>query len=208
MGAWFSPGHLEAEWRVLTGAPILSLGLLAAGAVMAYLAARWRFSGKIEHLEERIRLREDRIADYEEKLKGASPEEAKARLDSLESAVTALRPRRLTEEQRRTLAAHVRNRRGRIEIAQDMAVADARLLTADLVSAFREAGWEVRSPSVLGPAAQPITGLGLSISKDAPELQQTVAEALRAAGIQFDAVSEMPPSELVDVMLLVTVRIA
>jgi uncharacterized caspase-like protein len=49
------------------------------------------------------KLQADQIVDYKTKLSGASPDEAKARLDALETIVADLSPRLLSEEQSRKL---------------------------------------------------------------------------------------------------------
>src|SRR5665213_3041205 len=96
---WFTAEHLSAEWRVLTGAPLLTFGLVVAMLALGYLAAKWRFGAKMDAMEERLRHKDDRLKEYDDKLKGASPDEARARLDALEAQVRALGPRRLTAEQ-------------------------------------------------------------------------------------------------------------
>lgn len=83
--------HIAREWGVITQAPMTFIAATLVMAALAYGASRWRFGGTIESLQHRLALKEDQLADYRDKLKGASPDEARARLDGLESRVEELR---------------------------------------------------------------------------------------------------------------------
>jgi hypothetical protein len=81
--------HVLGEMRVIADARVVfSTALLVAiGAV--WWVMDWRYSGVISHRESEIRL----LNAYKDKLGGASPDQARARIDALEATVKKLEPR-------------------------------------------------------------------------------------------------------------------
>ena len=140
--------HLADELHVFTQAPILFLAsVLLIGAAIYWLLSRVlesRYAGKIDHLEERLRLRDDRIKDYERKLSNPNPDEAAARLSAVEAQVGALQGRRLTERQVvamvDTLSVHL----GAAYITYDGEIDDAKGFASSIAVAFEKAGWTVK----------------------------------------------------------------
>ena len=124
-------------------------------------AMSWSYSSQIANLQSRLSLKDDQIADYKTKLEGATPDEAKRRLDALELQVKALSPRRLTEEQKGKIGQSLKGSLGSIQIIQDMGAPDAKAYTADLALAFQAAGWAVALPAVLGLGNPPPSGVAL-----------------------------------------------
>ena len=53
--------YLWIEGETLMGAPVLSALLLLAGALLAYIATKWRYSGIIEHQKESIATQKNNI---------------------------------------------------------------------------------------------------------------------------------------------------
>src|SRR5262249_62002253 len=72
--------RLIEEARLVFGAAVFLLGAII------WAALRWRYSGIIEH-------RNHIIALYKARLNGATPDQAKAKMDSLEGQVTSLKNR-------------------------------------------------------------------------------------------------------------------
>jgi hypothetical protein len=185
--------------------------ILVAGIVWA--ALDWKYSAQISDLQSRLSLRDDQINDYKNKLSGATPDEAKNRLDALELQVKALSPRRLTETQKDKIVQSLRGVSGNISIAQDMGAPDAKVYTGDLALAFQAAGWAVTLPAVLGVGNPPRTGVGLRVANPAALRPAELATktALEAAGIAFDIQQEtIPPwpiSSQPDVGLLITTKL-
>ena len=99
--------YLAGEWGTLSKAPLIFLAAFLVIGWLAYRAARWTFDTKEQHLNAQLRLRDDQIADYKNKLSGATPDEAKARIDTLEAQIKQLLPRSLTETQISALLAAV-----------------------------------------------------------------------------------------------------
>jgi hypothetical protein len=130
--------------------------------------------------------------DYKEKLSGATPEQAKARIDALESRLARLEPRRLTETQRADLTARLPIPTGAtylVAVSRDMACADCSGLAADISRAFSGAGgWQISNPMMMGINNTPPHGIAVrcaDINNPSPEAR-IVIEAMRAARIQFD----------------------
>jgi hypothetical protein len=59
--------------------------VLIAGAV--WIVVNWSYSGVLASKNSQIELQDRQLADYRDKLKGATPEEAKAKIDALEDKV-------------------------------------------------------------------------------------------------------------------------
>lgn len=179
---------IQKEWPVISQAPwsvgTIAILCLGAGWVVAWFLIRERGA----NLESRLKLRDEEIADYKNKLSGATPDEAKARLDALESAVLALSPRRLSEQQNAAIKSALGATRGVIELQLEMSVADVRRYGADFERVFREAGWQVLTSQLLGlGAGQPPSGLALKVGsiQSLTPLEQAVLTALRGASVRF-----------------------
>lgn len=60
--------YLEQQWAVLSQAPFVFLIVLALAFGAAYAAARWAFAARLDTLAERLKLKDDQIADRDRKL--------------------------------------------------------------------------------------------------------------------------------------------
>jgi len=213
--------YFAVEGRAILQAPAtFAIAVVLIAGVMWGIFS-WGYSSRIEDFQSRLALRDDQISDYKTKLNGATPDEAKRRLDALELQVKALSPRRLTEEQKGEIIQSLRGVSGVIEIAQDMGAPDAKAYTGDLALAFQAAGWSVGLTAVLGQGNPPPTGVGLRVANPVAmqPIELAAKNALSAAGIAFDVqqqnrpprpilpsgVSVMPPQP--DVGLLITTKL-
>jgi hypothetical protein len=181
--------QLVSERGVIRGAPVIFLlSVLLVGGAVWWLAGL-RYSARIEGLEERNKYLGEQLVGYKEKLSGATPDEAKARLDALEAKVLSLGPRRLTADQQSRLRDALSKNRGSIRIAHDMAAPNVKAFSDDLIAAFQGAGWSVVPGAFMarmGPL--PRSGLILEVVNPA-SLSQTelgVETALKATGIDFE----------------------
>lgn len=202
--------YVAREWRVIAQAPWTFAIALAALSALAYFAARWRFSARIEHLDERVKLRDDQIADYKRKLDGATPDEARARLDALEKLVGHLKPRELTASQRATLVAHLSRVTGKASLEYTYGDRPSQDYCNLLAAVFREAGWNVSDRhAVMTAWGTPNVGLRLMMPRDVPPtpMQEVVVASLQAAGVAFDYGDTMLPEGL-DIRLLTGPRLA
>jgi hypothetical protein len=178
--------YLSKEWNVIAQAPVTFIvgGLLIAAAV--YGIARIQVGSEISALKERISLRDDRIADYEAKLQGATPDEAAARMAALEARVISLEPRGLTADQIETIVSELRTEPSAVEILRNAASAQSDRLHRQLVDAFRSAGWEVVANVTLDDADNPPSGLAvISTIKDTGR-RETIGRAFSAANLEHD----------------------
>ena len=78
-------------WDMITRAPVPFISILVVISLVAYQAAKWRYGAQLEQRDERIKHKDELIADYKAKLSGATPDEARAQIQALELEVTALR---------------------------------------------------------------------------------------------------------------------
>ncbi len=187
--------YLSKEGRLVLQAPAVFLIAVVLCAVVIWTAMGWAYSARFEgqaaslsSLEDRLKLKDEKIASYKEKLSGATPEEARSRIDALELQIKALSPRRVSLEQRHLIVRALAGSIGVVSIVQDMAAADAKPLAADLAVAFQSANWQVRLPMVVGPSNVPATGLALRV-RDPNALrpiEHNVRAALQAAGLDFE----------------------
>ena len=74
-------GFIKDNWDVIAAHPVpfIVLAILFFGIGIA--VAAWQNSGAHTVKDERLALAEARVADYKEKLAGASPDEAAERID-------------------------------------------------------------------------------------------------------------------------------
>ena len=122
-----------AEAPLVFGAAVLFLGAII------WAALRWRYSGIIER-------RNDIIALYKARLNGATPDQAKAKIDSLEGQVVSLKNR---EWPKLTPAAVTDFER--VLASQESHVVsilptdrDSIFFARDLVDAFKRIGWKAK----------------------------------------------------------------
>jgi hypothetical protein len=180
--------YFAAEGRVILQAPAtFAIAIVIVGGLI-WGAMNWTYSSQITNLQSRLSLRDDQITDYRTKLEGATPDEAKRRLDALELRIKALSPRRLTEGQKETITKSLVGIKAAIEIVQDMGAPDTKAYAGDLALAFQAAGWTVSLPAVLGPGNPPPTGVGLMVGNPAAmqPIELAAKRALEAAGIAIN----------------------
>jgi hypothetical protein len=197
--------YLAWESRAITGAPVtFGVAVVATAALIScavILAVR----------HETAPLRRE-LAQYREKLGGASPEEAKAALDVLAEQVTALearlKPRRVSAQQQRTIAERLKAPAGgryALAIVQEGGCWDCPQFAEDLEGALRSApGWTVSHRVIMGLARRPPHGLAVVVADPAhPAAQESLLlQALQAAGIEFDIQGALSPLDKEPQLLL------
>jgi len=156
--------RLIAEAPLVFGAAVLFLG------IVIWAALRWRYSSIIEH---RNRI----IALYKARLNGATPDQAKAKIDSLEGQVVSLKNRewpKLTsaavtdfESILAPQASHVVS-----VLLQDR---DSVFLARDLVDAFKRIGWKAKRDTSMNEVPD-----GLSVWPD-DDVARAICNALMMA---------------------------
>jgi hypothetical protein len=131
--------YVLGELRLIADAPLVfGAAVFFLGAII-WAALRWRYSSLIEH---RNRI----IALYKARLNGATPDQAKAKIDSLEGQVVSLKNR---EWPKLTPAAvtdfeSVLASQGSHVVSVLLQDRDAVFLARDLVDAFKRIGWKAK----------------------------------------------------------------
>lgn len=198
---------LRNEGAVIGGAPwsFFICVLIVAGVIFGLLRALK--AQEIEDLKSRLTLRNDEISDYQRKLNGASPDEAKARLDALEATVASLKPRRLSQEARDEISAAVRSSSGSVLIMRDMAAAEVQGLAADFAGAFQAAGWRTSAGIVGGIGNPPPTGLAIEVPDPSAlgEAEGNFLAVLNRFGLQYDVGRLQQPGEMNPLSLQITI---
>lgn len=177
--------YLITEAKVIAAAPVTFAAMIGVIGLMMYLIVRHQFADRMDSMQSRIQLKDDRIADYEAKLQGRSPDEAAAVIDDLKRRLSALEPRTLTADELSAIQDTLRTHITAIEIAHDAASGGTKKLHTQLVHVFQRSGWAVRTSAVMGLGNPPPTGLAV-IGDPNGAATKTVAQALRNAGIAHD----------------------
>jgi hypothetical protein len=167
--------YLLDEMRVIGDAPIVFAGTILVIAVVIWWVLNWRYSGIIKNKERTIAL-------YKNRLDGASPDEAKAKIDSLEGQIWSLKDR-VWSKLPPAAVADLENALKTKDPPQQIAIVpqdiDSIFLARDLVDAFTRIGWTAKQDTTM-------TGVpdGLSVWPD-NELGRAVRDALdKATGAQ------------------------
>lgn len=184
--------YLVGEGKVIQQAPVIfcTALILSGGLIFAYF--RQHFAGRLGDLEGRLKLRDDQIADYKSKLNGASPDEARSRLDRLEARLQEIReqhaPRTLTTIQVEEIKKVVQQTPGHIRVLTHPIVADAAHLAVLFQYAFSNSGWKTSGGTVVAPhnPTDPNkTGLAVLLPKNRTPAGQAALDALTGAKIDF-----------------------
>jgi hypothetical protein len=187
--SWF-----QQQLDAIYAAPALYLAaVFAVGASVWWIASEY-YSGQISTIKERIVLIEGQRDDYKSKLSGASPDEAKARLDKLEASLAAMSPRKLTADQTTALQTAL-TVSGLVVVLHDVACVDCKSYANAISSPFKTAGWQVVTEPLVGPIVTPRSGIGVSVENPSSPSSQEAAilRGFKTANIQFDIIPKKPP---------------
>jgi hypothetical protein len=89
MPEWFS--KIVQEWSVIAGAPISFTTAVIVVIVAVWSIVNWSYSTVLSSKNAQIELLQGRLADYQEKLKGASPDQAANQLARLRAEIEAIK---------------------------------------------------------------------------------------------------------------------
>jgi hypothetical protein len=134
--------YVQGEVRLITEAPLVfGAAVLFLGAII-WAALRWRYSGIIERSSRMIAL-------YKERLDGATPDQAKAKIDSLEGQVVSLKNREWPKLHPAAVAdfESVLASQGPHVVSVLPQDRDSSFLARDLVDAFKRIGWKAKRDS-------------------------------------------------------------
>jgi hypothetical protein len=131
--------YIRSEVRLIAEAPVVFGAAVLLLGVIIWAALRWRYSDIIEH-------RNHIIALYKARLDGATPDQAKAKMDSLEGQVLSLKNR----EWPKLMPAAVTDFESVLASQGSHVVSvlpqdkDSIFLARDLVDAFKRIGWKAK----------------------------------------------------------------
>jgi hypothetical protein len=168
-------GYLAGEWKMISQAPLAFFTAVAVGVLIVWFFRKSIYTGKIDVLNERIKLRDDQLGDLQRKLHADSPSDALVKLGELTAKVEALSIGRwdpLTESQIEGLKQHLSDVSPsdiQIQITDD-----ARALGSGIDRAFEELGWKIEGIRISGGAT------GIEVSPQCRRAE-VVAEAIRKA---------------------------
>ncbi|MBX6425124.1 MAG: hypothetical protein IRZ09_04290 [Variibacter sp.] len=191
--------RIRQEVETVGSAPIAFLIIVVVAGVVMWAVLQLSYGAVLSGKNAQIAFLERRLGEWREKMGGMSPDEAKARMQALETQVKALRirlqPRVLTPEQRQALADRARLRPGvryTISVVRQPDCSDCEPFAAQIVGALQESsGWTVGLGTLPGGAERPRYGLGLRVPdplRPPPEAVQ-LQSALQSAGLSFDVMT-------------------
>ncbi len=177
--------------------------MLAILVVIVWRVLAHNYAERLASKDGIIQLRDAQLADYKDKLNGATPEAAKAKIEALEHEVAALKPRRLTAQQKATLAAALSKVAGAASVQYAVGLSDGASYARDLLEVFHQAGWALQGGTILGV---PPTKNGLSLGLNQTAAANAVRGALIDAAIPFDPIwiANAPLGNQWDAGLIVT----
>jgi hypothetical protein len=193
------PGWLEdlrREAKVVAAAPILFAGIVAVAAVVIWGVLHWSYQATLSAKDRHVAMLERRVAAYRESASGATPDEARRRIEALETELKTLRlrlqPRRLTAAQRQTILDHSRLPAGArpyaLSVLYEADCGDCKPFAEDLASALQASeGWQADMEVFAPPIERPRYGLGIRVPDPLRPSPQAVflQGALRSAGLGF-----------------------
>ena len=179
-----------AQVAIVTSAPAPFIVALLIVAGFIWWAIDWKYSAVLTHRDAEISRLKGERDDYKDKLSGATPDQAKARIDALEARLSSIEPRRLTASQRAALIAGLASPPpGSIVDVMSEPSGDNTQFAADIWSVFQQAGgWSVGDSTAIGPSNRPPSGLAIRLA-DLQHPSQgavTIMNLFRAQNIRFD----------------------
>jgi hypothetical protein len=178
---------------------IASAPLLFAVAVLALAAVVWgvlhlSYQAVLSSKDRHIAALERRIAEYRDVVAGATPDEARRRIEAMELELTTLRlrlqPRRITAEQRQAILDRSRLPAGAamraVTVVTGEDCSDCAAFAAELAAALHGSqGWTVNTATA---SKLPVTRAGLAIRVAdrlrPPPDAMVLRRALQSAGLE------------------------
>lgn len=184
---------VSQQFSTFLAAPIpflLVVGIVAIG-IWRFLAHH--YSGKLDATDALLTLRQAQLDDYKEKLSGASPEEARARVDALEQRIedgfNAMAPRTLSDDQCERMVAVLEGQHGHhVTITQELGDAGRVNLVMSIEKAFSAARWTTATRMMMRISNALSSGIGVIVSdqNNLTEPQRAIINAFKIAEIEFD----------------------
>jgi hypothetical protein len=177
---------LRDNWAVIAPALWQIVGICVVAFGAGFGLASLLSSGAHQTKDERIRLAEDRVADYKEKLAGRSPDEAAARIAVLEKRLSAVEPYYLSEDQLRRLHDALVGAKYGARITRANSSPRLDYLQEQLRLAFAKSGWSTQDWVTMGAPKPPNKDVTLAYNSNVPTTYvDAVRAAFGAAGIDY-----------------------
>jgi hypothetical protein len=182
---------------------------------VVWIVTQWNYSGVLASKNGQIELQDRQLADYRGKLQGATPDQAKARIDALEARLRRMEeagPRSLTPEQRQIITQGTRVPPGAqyaLVVTSEGGCPDCPVYAAAFERALRDAGWNITNGMVMGPGQRPTNGIAIIVPDQANLAPEAAAlqKALQSAKIDFEIFQQPPqPMGMPSTRLLITAR--
>jgi hypothetical protein len=199
--------RLSKEGAVIADAPLTFGVAVLAAAIVVWLL----FRHQIANLKSSIQFRDDQIADYRTKLDGATPDEARARIERLEARIQqleAIAPRTLSHQQLEAVTEEARRAPGRILVTYDLAASDGISLQSQFLQAFRKAGWTASGNFMAGGDEPYDHEFALNLPDKETKASQAARAALEAAHVRFVNGQAGDSNHSVDAEIVIFARIA
>ncbi len=161
--------ELKREAKAVSSAPIFVGALTMVLIVLIWFVVHWSYRSVLSNKNSYIASLERRVADYRETLNGASPEQARRRIEAMELELKTLHirlaPRRLTAAQRESIADRSRLPPGAQSRSLTVMVqencSDCPAFAAEIAAALRLSdNWTVSSQRLTHVEVHPRSGLG------------------------------------------------
>jgi hypothetical protein len=136
--------YVLGEFRMIWEAPLSFVTCVAAMFLIVWFAMDWRYGGVISNKDSELSLAKAQRDDYRDKLGGATPDQAKAKIEALEKTIHLTMGARwepLTKSQIADLAAKLKDiKKSRAQIMYENAL--GRELAQSILEAFQQAEWD------------------------------------------------------------------
>lgn len=178
---------LWQQFVTVWNAPVPFIAAVLLSWFVIWKIIRREFANRLADAASRLELAEARVGDYERKLSGASPDEARAEIQALQEAVRRLQPRQLTGNDLAAITHAAQAAPSSVTISCDMAYAAGQRMAAQMQRAFAAAGWQVSGGIIGGPGFLPPEGLAVSLSSanERTPSEQALCAALEAASLRY-----------------------
>lgn len=135
---------LADGWPMIAAHPKTFMAILIAIIVVVWVVISWSYSSVLASKNSQIELQDRQLSDFREKLKGATPEQAKDKIDSLEGTLRKMIGNNwepLRRPQIANLAIKLKEiKKSRAQIMYENP--RGKELAQSILDAFKEAGWD------------------------------------------------------------------
>lgn len=188
---------IGTNWPAIQANLPLFTALAVAAFAFGFFVSNFAAKSKIEALDGRRQLAEDRATAYKERLEGRSPDEAAEAIRNLESRLAAVEPWNLGDTRMKAFEDAVSSSAGTIIVTLESSATELFSSYKRFVQIFRKHGWKVQNWETLDGGngddrairrgADPVT---IYVCQDHHEGDlEVLRSALLNAGIDYNEVA-------------------